>query len=200
MARLSSYQPSLLRLLHGVSALLILGSAVSGYWIYEQFDQRWGSLKLPPINNVMDLHHMIGEVMFLVLLLFVLYSLTLGRSRLVNFLRLKQFTQPRHLAWWMNLQRLCNTFILMAVIIAALSGKRMEGSWLANGELNQLPYLVHLGAWIAIGVGFILHLLINFKIGGVSLCLSIFSLHLRPSDTPKNWPGQIATFLRRRKS
>ncbi len=199
MARLSSYQPSLLRLLHGVSALLILGSAVSGYWIYAQFDQRWGSLKLPPINHAMDLHHMIGEGMFLVLLLFVLYSFTLGRSRLVNFLRFKQFTQPSHPAWWVNLQRLSNTLILVAVIIAALSGKRMEGRWLANGDLNQSVYLVHLGAWIAIGVGFILHLLINFKIGGVSLWLSIFSLRLRPSDTPKNWPRQITTFFRRRK-
>ena len=130
----------------------------------------------------------------------MLYSLTLGRSRLVNFLRLQQFTQPRHPAWWINLQRLSNTFILIAVIIGALSGKRMEGRWLANGDLNQSTYLVHLGAWIAIGVGLILHLLTNFKIGGVSLWLSIFSWRLRPSDTPRNWPRQITTFFRRKKA
>jgi hypothetical protein len=65
----------------------------------------------------------------------------------------------------------------------------MESRWLANGDLNQLTYLVHLGAWGTIGIGLILHLLLNFKIGGMPLLLSIFSLRLRSNDTPKQWLG-----------
>jgi hypothetical protein len=189
MARLSPYQPSLLRLLHGVSALLIFGSAISGYYVYVQFDGRWGRLGLLPMMNVMDEHKAIGEIMFLILLLFGLYSFTLGRSKLAQRAHFKQLMQPNRPSWWSSCQRFSNTFILGAVVLAALSGKRMESRWLANGDLNQLTYLVHLGAWGTIGIGLILHLLLNFKIGGMPLLLSIFSLRLRSNDTPKQWLG-----------
>ncbi|NJN48741.1 MAG: cytochrome b/b6 domain-containing protein [Alkalinema sp. RL_2_19] len=174
MARQSPYQPSLLRLLHGLSALVLFGAATSGYWIYEQFDGRWGKLGLPMIDNVMGLHHTIGEFATVLMLLFVLYSLTLGRRKLVQLSSLKQLVQPTHPAWWNSLHRLTNTFIMGAAILAVVSGKRMEGRWLANEEFDQLPYLLHLSAWSAIGIGLILHLLMNLKIGGVPLLMSIF--------------------------
>ncbi|MBE9030078.1 cytochrome b/b6 domain-containing protein [filamentous cyanobacterium LEGE 11480] len=198
MARQSPYQPSLLRLLHGLGALIILGAATSGYLIYEEFDGRWGKLGLPATDNIMGLHHTIGEIATLIMLLLVLYSLTLGRSKLVQLSSLKQLAHPRRPAWWYSLHRLTNTFIMGAAILALVSGKQMEGRWLANEEFDHLPYLFHLSAWSAIGIGFIFHILMNLKIGGMPLLMSIFSVRLRHNDTPMQWPGQIQKFLQRR--
>lgn len=200
MARLSPYQPSLLRLLHGLGALLVLGAAISGYWLYDRFDGRYGKIGLPEVDNLMGLHHTIGEIATIGLFLFLLYSFTLGRSKLIQLSNLKQLTQPTRPAWWYGLHRLSNTFIIGAVILAIASGKRMEGSWLANGELDQLPYVVHLSAWSAIGIGFMLHIGMNLKIGGMPLLMSIFSLKLKTNDTPKHWPGQIKQFFSRNSS
>ena len=40
------YQPSLLRLLHGATALLALAAWLSGLVVYSSFDGRWGRLPL----------------------------------------------------------------------------------------------------------------------------------------------------------
>jgi hypothetical protein len=197
MPRSAPYQPSLLRLLHGVTALLFLGAATSGYWVYDQFDGRWGRIGLPMRDQMMDWHHTIGGKALLVLVLFGLYSLTLGRHRLIQQSSLKHLTQVQTPMWWQSLHRLTNTFILGGAILAVLSGSQMNGSWLINREFNHGLYTLHLSAWAAIGLGFILHLLMNLKIGGVPLLLSIFSIKLRPNDTPKQWPSQILKFLKR---
>ena len=47
MAR-APYQPSLLRLLHGVTALLVLGAWLSGLFVYSRYDGRWGRLPFTP--------------------------------------------------------------------------------------------------------------------------------------------------------
>jgi thiosulfate reductase cytochrome b subunit len=166
MPRSAPYQPSLLRLLHGVTALLFLGAAASGYWVYDQFDGRWGRIGLPMRDQIQQSS-------------------------------LKHLTQVQTPMWWQSLHRLTNTFILGGAILAVLSGSQMNGSWLINREFNHGLYTLHLSAWAAIGLGFILHLLMNLKIGGVPLLLSIFSIKLRPNDTPKQWPSQILKFLKR---
>jgi hypothetical protein len=213
MSRQAPYQASLLRLLHGVSALLFLGAAASGYWIYDQFDGRWGRIGLPLLDRMMDWHHTIGGKALLVLVLFGLYSLTLGRHKLVQAASLKHLTQlnqpqlnqpqlnqPQlnHSLWWQNLHRLVNTFVLGAAILAVGSGSWMQGSWLANGDLDHGLYTLHLSAWSAIGVGVILHVLMAVKVGGVPLLLSIFSIRMRANDTPQQWPSQVTQFLKRR--
>ena len=56
------YQPSLLRLLHGATALLVPLAWLTGLLVYSASDGRWGRLPLA--------------------LLFALYALTAGRLRL----------------------------------------------------------------------------------------------------------------------
>jgi Prokaryotic cytochrome b561 len=197
MSRQAPYQASLLRLLHGVSALLFLGAAASGYWIYDQFDGRWGRIGLPPLERMMDWHHTIGGKALLVLAVFGLYSLTLGRHKLVQAASLKQLTQVNQPMWWQSLHRLVNTFVLGAAILAVGSGSRMQGSWLVNGELDHGLYTLHLSAWSAIGVGVVLHLIMTLKVGGFPLLLSIFSTRIRANDTPKHWSRQVTKFLKR---
>jgi hypothetical protein len=198
MSAKAPYQPSLLRLLHGLSGLALLVATTTGYWIYDQFDGRWGRIGLPHLDSIMDWHHDIAGKAILLFLLFGLYSLTLGRHRLIQQSSLKHLTQINTPIWWQGLHRLVNTTLLGAIVLAVLSGREMQGDWLFTDQLDQLPYLVHLAAWGTIGLGFILHLLMNLKIGGIPMLLSIFSLRLFPHDTPKHWFHQIQTIWKRR--
>jgi Prokaryotic cytochrome b561 len=198
MSAKAPYQPSLLRLLHGISGLALLAAVITGYWNYDQFDRRWGYIGLPRIDSIMDWHHEITGTASLIFILFGLYSLTLGRHRLIQLASLPHLTQINQPLWWQALQRLVNTTLLGAIVLALLSGRQMQGHWLITGELDQLPYLVHLAAWGTIGLGFILHLLMHLKIGGIPLLRSIFTIKLRPNDTPKHWFSQIQTIWQRR--
>jgi hypothetical protein len=197
MSSKAPYQPSLLRLLHGVSALLTLVAVISGYWIYNQFDGRWGRIDLPHIDAIMDLHHGIAGKATLVFVLLGLYGLTLGRHKLIQPSSLKYLTQVNAPVWWQSLHRLTNTFMLGGIVLAVLSGRQMNGGWLVQGDFAHGTYVVHLAAWGAIGLSFVLHLLMNVKIGGISLLLSIFSIKLRPNDMPKDWFGQIQKIWKR---
>jgi hypothetical protein len=198
MSAKAPYQPSLLRLLHGLSGLALLVATTTGYWIYDQFDGRWGRIGLPHLDSIMDWHHDIAGKAILLFLLFGLYSLTLGRHRLIQLASLPHLTQINTPRWWQALHRLVNTTLLGAIVLAVLSGREMQGEWLFTDQLDQLPYLVHLAAWATICLGFILHLLMNLKIGGIPMLLSIFSLRLFPHDTPKHWFRQIQTIWKRR--
>jgi uncharacterized iron-regulated membrane protein len=197
MSSKAPYQPSLLRLLHGVSALLMLVAVTSGYWIYNQFDGRWGRIDLPHIDSIMDLHHGMAGKAMLFFVLFGLYSLTLGRRKLIQPSSLKHLTQVNTPIWWQSLHRLTNTFMLGGIALAVLSGRQLDGGWLVQGDFAHGTYVVHLAAWGAIGLGFMLHLLMNVKIGGIPLLLSIFSIKLRAHDTPKHWFGQIQKIWKR---
>jgi hypothetical protein len=197
MSTKAPYQPSLLRLLHGVSALFMLGAVISGYWIYNQFDGRWGRIALPPMDSIMDLHHGVAGKAILVFLLLGLYSLTLGRHKLIQSSSFKHLTQVNTPIWWQSLHRMNNTFMLGGMALAVLSGNRIDPAWLVQGDFGHGTYIAHLAAWGAIGLGVILHLLMSLKIGGIPLLLSIFAVKVRPHDTPKHWFGQIKKIWKR---
>ncbi len=197
MSAKAPYQPSLLRLLHGISGLALLLATATGYWIYDQFDGRWGRIGLPKIDSIMDWHHDIAGKAILLFLLFGLYSLTLGRHRLIQLANLPHLTQINTPRWWQALHRLVNTSLLGAIVLAVLSGREMQGGWLVTGDYQQVVYSVHLAAWGTIGLGFLLHLLMNLKIGGSPMLLSIFTPKIRPNDTPKHWFSQIQKIWKR---
>jgi hypothetical protein len=198
MSAKAPYQPSLLRLFHGISGLALLLASATGYWIYDELDGRWGRIGLPHLDSIMDWHHEIAGNAILLFILFGLYSLTLGRHKLIQAASFKHLTAINTPLWWQGLHRLVNTTLLGAIVLAVISGEEMDGSWLFAGDFQEAAYIVHLSAWGTIGLGFILHLLMNLKIGGIPLLLSIFTPAIRPNDTPKHWFRQIQTIWKRR--
>ncbi|NEO26447.1 MAG: cytochrome b/b6 domain-containing protein, partial [Kamptonema sp. SIO4C4] len=78
------YQPVLLRLLHGAIAILTLFALISGFWVYDTYDQRWGSLRLPQLSDIQGIHGTIALTLFILLPLLVLYSFHLGQRRLIQ--------------------------------------------------------------------------------------------------------------------
>lgn len=191
MSRTKPYQPSLLRFLHGVNALFVIGALISGFLVYNTFDGRFGKLLIPRINQSIHYHGMIALIFSLVALLFVIYSLWLGRKKLIQKDSIEQLSQVGKPIWWISLHRLTNTGMLGAISFAAISGRLMDETWLPRGELHHLAYSLHLLAWATMLVCLALHLLMSAKVGGVPLLLSINSLKVRPDDHPKFWFNQL---------
>lgn len=194
------YQPLLLRLLHGINALLVLLALVTGYWVYNQFDGRWGRLRIPQINAIIDIHGTIGLTFFLFVPLFALYSLTIGRRRLVQSRDLAQLGQPTTPQGWIALHRIVNSVMLVASLLAWISGKLMDETWLPQGQVNQPAYLFHLTAWAFMVLSLALHLLMGAKVGGVPLLLSMVSLDKRSQDHPKQWIADFKAWFDRKSS
>lgn len=164
------YQPSLLRVLHGATALLVGGAWATGLMVYSQFDGRWGRLPLAFPGEWIDIHGTVGVVLWPIALLFVLYALTLGRARL------------RHPA---------NALALGALVLAVGSGKLMQEDWLRQGDLTQGIYTVHLLAWLAVALAVALHVGAVLRRGGLSLARSMASLQMRAQDRPGDWFAQV---------
>ncbi|WP_228015323.1 hypothetical protein [Synechocystis salina] len=72
------YQSLLLRLLHGAMALLTLLAISSGFWVYNTYDGRWGSLPLPKPYYTQDLHGTGALALFLFMFPFALYCFHLA--------------------------------------------------------------------------------------------------------------------------
>lgn len=189
MSRTSPYQPSLLRFLHNVNAVIVLFALVSGYWVYNTFDARFGRIALPRVNSIIDIHGTIGLVFFLFVPLFVIYSVWLGRKRLVQKETMKNL--DRAIAW----HRIANTAMIGAIALAWISGKLMDETWLPRGELMHLPYLLHLLSWAILIVCLVLHVSMSVKAGGFSLLKSIISVKVRADDQPKMWLKQLRNRL-----
>ena len=164
------YQPSLLRLLHGMTAVLVVAAWLTGWMVYNHFDGRWGRLPLQLEGEWIDLHGSVGALLWPVALLFALYALTLGRRRL---------------------GRPANAIPLLALALAVGSGKLMEEDWLRDGDLTQAVYGVHLVAWILLAGAVLTHLLGVMGRGGLSLAGSMLSWRWRAKDGPGDWPGQL---------
>lgn len=164
------YQPSLLRLLHGATALLVVGAWTTGFLVYNRFDGRWGRLPLAMGGDWIDIHGTVAVMLWPVALVFGLYALTLGRPRL------------RHPA---------NMVALMALALAVGSGKLMVEDWLEDGELGHAVYAVHLLAWLTVAGAVFSHVWGVLARGGAALAGSMASLELRPRDQPRDWLGQI---------
>jgi hypothetical protein len=168
------YQPSLLRLLHGAIALLVPLAWITGLLVYSAHDGRFGRLPFSLPGEWIDIHGTVGVVLWPIALLFVLYALTLGRARL---------RQP------------ANALALGALVLAVGSGKLMNEDWLRQGELQHGIYLLHLLAWLGLGLAVFWHLGAVLKRGGTALARSMLSLRTMPQDRPRHWPGQIRSYF-----
>lgn len=191
MSRSQPYQPSLLRFLHGINAILVIGALITGFWVYDTFDGRFGRIALPRVNDIIGIHGTIALTFWLFAPLFVIYSLWLGRKRLVQKESIANLSKVGQPIWWISLQRLINTAMLVAIFFAFGTGKLMDESWLPTGDLTQVAYVLHLIAWAVMLVCLALHLLMSVKVGGLPLLLSMANLKVRTDDHPKLWWQQI---------
>jgi len=181
------YLPVLLRISHGIVALLTILALVSGFWVYNTYDKRWGGFALPNLENIQDIHGTIALTFLLTLPIFALYSFHLGYRRLLQaqtFTQLKQFGTP---IWWVSVHHFTNTLMLLAVTFAALTGRMMKEEWLPAGEFYHQWYLAHLISWICVFLTLTLHLLLGAKVGGIPLLVSMFNLRRRSEDIPHSW-------------
>ncbi len=170
------YQPSLLRVQHGATAVLVAIGWITGLLLLGSFDGRWGRLPFTLDGEWIEFHGRVGLVLALVLLLFVPYSLTLGAGRL---------------------RRFANSLPLLALLLAVGSGLQMETEFLVNHATTPLPYALHLTGWLLLTVSVPLHLIGAVRRGGWPLAASMLSLQLRPHDGPHHWPSQLLSYVRR---
>ncbi|KAM3103590.1 cytochrome b/b6 domain-containing protein [Phormidesmis sp. 146-12] len=185
------YQPSLLRLLHGINALIALSALITGFWVYNIFDGRFGKLPLPRVNDIIGIHGTFGRIFWLFTPLFILYSVVIGYRRLIqkdSLVKLKQLNTP---IWWYTLHRITNTIMILASLFAVSTGLLMQESWLPSRELDHTAYLLHLAAWATLLGCLVLHLAMSVKVGGIPLLWSIANFKYRPGDSPKLWLQKI---------
>lgn len=173
MNRPIPYQPSLLRLLHGCTALLVPLAWLSGLVVFAKHDGRW--LHLPALpGDWIDIHGTVGVLLWPVALLFAIYAVSAGRARL---------RQP------------ANTAALIGLVLAIGSGKLMEEDWLREGQLHAFAYHLHLLAWLLLSGAVLWHGADVLRRGGLRLATSMAQLQVRNNDGPRHWPKQL---LRRR--
>jgi len=187
MSRTAPYQPVLLRLLHNAIALLVFGSLITGFMVYDRYDKRFGTLNLPIIPNTQGIHGTIALTFLLLLPIFAIYCFHIGSRRLIqsqSITQLQEFNKP---VWWISLQRLTNTLMLVSATFAVITGRMMKEEWLPSKELNHAWYIGHLIAWVVMILGIALHLLMSAKVGGLPLLLSIYNWQIRSDDLPKAW-------------
>ncbi|AFZ21223.1 cytochrome b/b6 domain-containing protein [Allocoleopsis franciscana] len=197
MPRSKPYQPSLLRFLHGVNALIALLAIITAFWVYNTFDGRLIKLPLPEINDIIGIHGTFGVAFLLMMPAFALYSFHLGHKRLVQSDSLTKLTQIGKPIWWYSLHRIVNTVMLIAATWALITGRMMKEEWLPIGELDHIWYQLHLAGWVILVVCLIMHLLLSIKVGGLPLIVSMFEFNYRPEDSPATWLQQIRSFFSR---
>jgi cytochrome b subunit of formate dehydrogenase len=183
----SPYQPILLRLLHIAIAILVFASLITGFMVYDRFDKRFGTLNLPVIPNTQGIHGTIALTFLIVLPIFAIYCFHVGYRRLVQKDSLNQLQSVGKPIWWVSLQRLTNTLILVSATFAAITGRMMKEEWLPSGELNRAWYVGHLIAWLVMLISVAMHLLMSAKVGGLPLLLSIYNWKIRAEDKPNAW-------------
>lgn len=200
MSRLKPYLPLWLRILHNSHAVLILAAIVTGFWVYDTYDGRFGKLSLPPIPDLIGIHGTFGLTFFLLLPVFALYAFHAGKQRLWQPESLGQLTQVGQPIWWFSLHRLVNTTLLLAAVFAAISGRMMKEEWLPAKEFYHLAYSAHLIAWATMVVTLACHLLMVIKVGGVPLLLAMVNWKFRPEDSPTHWPDRVQNWLQQLRS
>jgi hypothetical protein len=197
MPRSRPYQPLLLRLLHGVNALIALLAIVTSFLVYNTYDGRFGKLPLPQIEDIIGIHGTFGLTFLLVMPPLALYSFHAGQKRLVQADSFQKLTQIGKPIWWYSLHRIVNTVILLAATWALISGRMMKEEWLPAGEFNHIWYSLHLVGWVLLVSCLTIHLLMIVKVGGVPLMVSMFELKYRVEDSPSTWLEKIRSLLRR---
>lgn len=187
MSQTSPYQPALLRLLHGISSVLVVLALITGFWVYNTYDKRWGSVALPELGDIQGIHGTIALTFLLLLPFFAFYSLRIGYRRLIQEQSLNQLQQVGKPVWWVALHRLANTVMLLAATFAVITGRMMKEEWLPAGEVDRRWYLAHLIAWLCLLISVAFHLLLGAKVGGAPLLLSMYRWGARADDTPRSW-------------
>lgn len=185
------YQPFLLRFLHGLTGIFVLGAIVTAYWTYDTFDKRWGGVGLPVFPAIEGIHGTFGMYALLLFPVFAVYALRRGHNRLLqpdSLVKLRQINTP---IGWYTLHRGANTLSLLSLAFALFSGRMMDSAWLPRGELNHTWYSVHLVSWVVMLLTLAIHLLMSAKVGGAPLLLSIVQWQSRPKDSPKQWGNHI---------
>ncbi len=191
------YQPFLLRLLHGLNAILVLGAFITGFLVYDSWDGRWGGLGLSAANrNLIDIHGTFGFFLFFILIGFAIYSVRVGRHRLAAKNSLSKLRNVGKPSWWVALHRIANTVMLLASGLAVITGKFQDENWLPQGQMNQPPYFLHLTAWILIGLALVFHLMLSAKVGGIPLWQSMIKTGYRSPESPMLWPQKIRNWFR----
>lgn len=186
------YQPLLLRILHGLTGLFLVSAILTAFWTYDTYDGRWGRIPLPDYRDIEGLHGTFGLYTLLVFPAFVLYAFHRGHKRLIQPDSLATLAQVGKPIWWYTLNRFTNTFVLVALTLALLSGKMMDETWLPKGELNHAWYYAHLIAWVIMVVAIALHLLMNAKVGGAPLLNSMLNWQFRDKDSPSLWAAHLS--------
>jgi Prokaryotic cytochrome b561 len=198
MPRFQPYQPLLLRILHGINALIALLAMITSFLVYNSFDGRFGKLPLPRIENIIGIHGTFGLTFLLVMPALALYSFHVGKKRLVQADSFEKLTQVGKPIWWYSLHRIVNTFMLIAATLAVISGRMMKEEWLPAGELDRIWYHLHLTAWLILAISLITHIFLGIQVGGVPLIWSMFYLKYRPNDSPSMWLPKIRSLFSRR--
>jgi hypothetical protein len=192
MKRHHPYQPLLLRLLHGFNGLFLMAAIGTALWTYETYDGRWGRmLPLPSYPAIEGIHGTFGVYTLLIFPAFVVYSFHRGQKRLIQSDSLAKLARVGQPIWWYTLNRLTNTWSLIALTFALFSGKMMDETWLPKGELNHGWYYAHLISWVVMVGAIALHLLMNAKVGGAPLLLSMFTWKFFEKDSPALWPVHL---------
>lgn len=186
MSRNTPYQPVLLRLLHNAIALLVFAALITGFMVYDRYDKRFGTLNLPIIRDTQGIHGTIALIFLIGLPIFALYCFHIGSRRLVQP-PLSHFQEVGKPIWWVAIQRLVNTTILLSGTLAVITGRMMDEEWLPNQDFNHAGYIGHLISWVLMILSIAMHLLMSAKVGGMPLLLSIYSWRIRAEDTPIHW-------------
>ncbi|NJL40741.1 MAG: cytochrome b/b6 domain-containing protein [Leptolyngbyaceae cyanobacterium SM1_4_3] len=186
------YQPFLLRVLHGLTELCLIAAILTAYWTYDTYDGRWGRIPLPAYQNIEGIHGTFGLWTLLVFPAFVIYAFHRGQKRLMQSDSLSKLTQVGKPIWWYTLNRVTNTLALLALTFALFSGKMMDETWLPEGKLHHFWYYTHLVSWLVMVGAIALHLLINAKVGGSPLLLSMLTWQFRDKDSPTLWPAHVS--------
>ncbi|MDI9407201.1 MAG: hypothetical protein QM522_10900 [Chitinophagaceae bacterium] len=177
MAPKPPYQPSLLRLLHGGTALVVIAMWLNGLVIYGHYDGRGFNLPWPNAIDLFSIHEALATLLLPVASGLILYSFTIGNWRL------------RHPA---------NAAMLLILALPSLSGLGMHRRWLVEKQLDHWVYHLHLLGWILLALGLGWHLLGALSRGGSGLIGSMLEVRLRANDRPLDWPAQVTTWLKHR--
>ncbi|MBD2530506.1 cytochrome b/b6 domain-containing protein [Nostoc flagelliforme FACHB-838] len=195
MPRSAHYQPLLLRILHSASGILVIAAIITGFLVYNTYDRRFGKIPFPQIADIQGIHGTFALFFLLLLPAFALYSFHAGQKRLLQSDSLRQLTQVGRPIWWVSLQRLANTLMLIAAVLAVNSGRMMKEEWLPTLQLHHIWYSLHLCAWVVMVCCVAIHVLMSTKVGGAPLLLSIFSWKFRPEDSPAKWSSRFRGWL-----
>ncbi|MEO1403487.1 MAG: cytochrome b/b6 domain-containing protein [Cyanobacteria bacterium J06635_1] len=191
MKPIQPYQPLILRILHGLNGLFLIAAILTAFWTYDTYDGRWGRIPLPAYKEIEGIHGTFGVLVLLIFPAFVIYAFHRGSQRLVQSDSLAKLAKVGQPIWWYTLNRFTNTLTLLALTFALVSGKLMDETWLPKGELNHFWYSAHLISWGVMVVAIALHLLMNTRVGGMSLLLSMLNWRFRAKDSPVLWSTHL---------